>query len=253
MKKNISILITILLLTACSSKTEEKKSQASDPKKHAAENLKTEPKPLTDQQKKNVSDFIHAGYALYKEEGMEDIKGDLNKDGLQDVVLLIKGTDHRKFFDHESRGKLDRNRRGIIVLFNRGDYYERASKNYNCFSSENEDGGVYYAPELDVSIEKGNLKIQYGHGRYGHWSYTFRNQNGDFEMIGYDSEYNRGPVPQLITSINFLTKKQLIRDNLNKDDDGNSYVENFEDTWETIKVDKLIRLSEIRDFDGLRF
>lgn len=147
---------------------------------------------------------------------------------------------------------MDRNRRGIIVLLNKGDQYEIASKNLNCFSSENEDGGVYFAPELYFDIEKGNLIIGYGHGRYGSWSYTFRFRNGDMEMIGYDSYESRGPVPQSIVSINFLSKKKLIRDNENKNDDGDNYTEKFIDTWENIKVEKLLRLSEIKDFDKLQ-
>ncbi|MBD8081307.1 hypothetical protein IC610_02595 [Chryseobacterium sp. GCR10] len=243
----------MLLLTACNSKTEEKKSQTSDQKESSADTLNTTSKPLTDQQKKNVVDFIPAGYALYKEEGMEDIKGDLNKDGLQDVVLLIKGTDQRKFFDHETRGKLDRNRRGIIILFNRGDGYELATKNYDCFLSENEEGGVYYAPELWLSVEKGNLKINYAHGRYGYWNYTFRNKNGEFELIGYDASYNQGPMPLEETSINFLTKKKLTRENINRDNFKDDEDVKFKDTWETVKVHQLKKLSEIKDFDELQF
>lgn len=252
MKQNIPVLLAILFLTSCNSKTEEKKPQLIPKDEKVSDILKPKETEVV-QLKKDIADFIPAGYVLYKEEGMADIKGDLNGDSLEDVVFLIKGTDKTKFFDHEYRGKLDRNRRGIIILFNRGDGYELATKNYNCFSSENEEGGVYYAPELWLAVEKGNLKINYAHGRYGSWSYTFRHKNGDFEMIGYDSDYNRGPVPQTITSINLLTKKKLTRDNLNKDDDGENYVENFKDTWETIKVDRLLKLSEIKDFDELEF
>lgn len=71
-------------------------------------------------------------------------------------------------------------------------------------------------------------------------------------MIGYDSYESRGPVPQSIVSINFLSKKKLIRDNENKNDDGDNYTEKFIDTWENIKVEKLLRLSEIKDFDKLQ-
>jgi hypothetical protein len=102
-----------------------------------------------------------------------------------------------------------------------------------------------------VSIEKGNLHINYGHGRYGNWGYTFRYQNGDMELIGYDSYSSNGPVPQYEVSINFLTKKKLTKDNLNKDDDGNNYEVKYKDTWETIKVNNLMKLSEIKDFDEL--
>lgn len=207
--------------------------------------------------KKNPKDFIPEGYVIntyeggISAEGWNEIKGDLNKDGLEDIVLIIKGTDKSKMIQDEDRGVLDRNRRGIIVLLNKGNYYELASKNYNCFSSENEDGGAYFAPELSVGIEKGNLHINYGHGRYGNWGYTFRYQNGDMELIGYDSYSSNGPVPQYEVSINFLTKKKLTKDNLNKNDDGDHYEVKYKNTWETIKVNNLMKLSEIKDFDEL--
>ncbi|MCG9793257.1 hypothetical protein [Flavobacterium algicola] len=209
-------------------------------------------------QKKNPNDFLPKGYSIHKYEGgvssgsWDEIKGDLNKDGLEDIVLIIKGTDKSKIIKDDYRGNLDRNRRGIIVLINKGGFYQLATKNYDCFSSENEDGGVYFAPELYVEIKKGNLYVSYGHGRYGNWSYTFRYQNGDMELIGYDSYSSRGPVPQYEVSINFLTQKKLTSDNLNKDVDGDEYTaDNFKDTWETIKKKKLIRLSDIKDFDEL--
>lgn len=210
--------------------------------------------------KKNPIDFIPKGYVIHtyeggvSAEGWDEIKGDLNKDGLEDIVLVIKGTDKSKIITDEYRGELDRNRRGIIVLFNKGDYYVLASENLDCFSSENEDGGVYFAPELDVAIDKGNLFVRYGHGRYGYWSYTFRYQNGDMELIGYDLHSSRGSVPQYEVSINFSTKKKVKKDNLNKDFDGeDAYPINYKETWTNINIKKLVRLSEIEDFDALNF
>lgn len=211
-------------------------------------------------QKKYPLDFIPKGFVIHKYEGgissgsWDEIKGDLNKDGLEDIVLIIKGTDKNNIIVDEYRGALDRNRRGIIVLLNKGSYYEVATKNYTCFSSENEDGGVYFAPELYVEIKNGKLYFTYGHGRYGNWSYTFRYQNGDMELIGYDMYYSRGPIPQHEVSINFLTHKKLTRDNLNKDVSDEQYVaDNFKETWETLPKKKLLRLSEIKDFDDLDF
>ena len=203
----------------------------------------------------NPSDFVPKGYLIQRyeggvfAEGWNEIKGDLNNDGLEDIVLVIKGTDMHKIITDEDRGKLDRNRRGIIVLFNKKDHYELATKNYDCFSSENEDGGVYSAPELSVEIKKGRLFIHYLHGRYGDWSYTFRFQNSDFELIGYDENNNRGPVTESQTSINFSTKKKCenVNTNLNADDGE----EKFKTTWGKIKIDKLIKLSKIKDFDEL--
>ncbi|MEJ5053337.1 hypothetical protein [Sphingobacterium sp. MYb382] len=196
------------------------------------------------ERKKNPMDFLPKGFVVY-----ERINGDLNKDGMEDCVLIIKGTNKNQIVTDEYRGELDRNRRGIIVLFNKNGHYELAVKNYDCFSSENEDGGVYFAPELSVAIEKGNLYVSYGHGRYGYWQYTFRFQNSDFELIGYDQSDNRGPVIQRETSINFLSKKK--QEKVNTNEDAESGDEVFKETWKNILVDKRIKLSLVKDFDEL--
>ncbi len=192
---------------------------------------------------KDIAAFIPKGYVLF-----EQTSGDLNKDGLEDKVLIIKGTDKSKVIQDEYRGTLDRNRRGIIVLFNKKDHYELAVKNFQCFSSENEDGGVYFAPELSVDIKKGNLYVHYGHGRYGYWFYTFRLKDADFELIGFD-ESNGGPVTHSTTSINFLTKKKQERVNTNEN--AQSGEEVFKETWSNIVIDKRLKLSAIKDFDTL--
>lgn len=194
-------------------------------------------------QSENLSNFLPKGFVIF-----EKIVGDLNKDGIEDCVLIIKGTDKSKIIKDEYRGELDRNRRGIIVLFNKKGLYKLAVKNYACFTSENEDGGGYFQPELLVEIKKGNLCFNYGHGRYGYWRYTFRFQNSDFELIGYD-ESNGGAVIESETSINFTTKKKLEKVNVNKSAEGGEEV--FKETWKNININKLIKLSEIVDFDEL--
>lgn len=194
--------------------------------------------------KQNPTDFLPKGLMVF-----EKINGDLNKDGIDDCVLIIKGTDKNQIITDEYRGQLDRNRRGIIVLFNKNDHYELAVKNYDCFSSENEDGGVYFASELSIEIKKGNLNVHYGHGRYGYWNYSFRFQNSDFELIGYDQSDNRGPIVERETSINFLSKKKQEKVNTNENAEGGDEV--FEETWKNINVNRLIKLSEIKDFDEL--
>ncbi len=196
------------------------------------------------EQNKNPTDFLPKGYVVF-----EKINGDLNKDGMADCILIIKGTDKSKVVTDEYRGQLDRNRRGIIILLNRNDHYELAAKNYDCFSSENEDGGVYYPPELSIEIKKGNLYINYAHGRYGYWGYTFRLQNSDFELIGYDESDNHGPVINSVTSINFSTKKKLVKVNTNENADSGEEV--FKTTTKKINIATLIKLSEIKDFDEL--
>lgn len=191
----------------------------------------------------NPTDFIPDNFVLF-----EKISGDLNKDGLDDVVLIIKDTDKKQIVQDEYRGQLDQNRRGLIILLAKQNGYQLALENIACFSSENEDGGVYFPPELFVSIKKGNLYINYGHGRYGHWQYTFRLQNTNFELIGYD-QVDGVVVVQREVSINFLSKKKIEKVNTNENADAGEEV--FSETVSKIKLDKRIRLTEIKDFDGL--
>lgn len=254
--KKIAVLVSTVLFTFCTNKKAETTNETVPTTNN--HNVYTDTAVTTPQKEKVVvkqkpTDFIPKGYIEYKPEGIETLKGDLNNDGLADVVLMIKGTDKSKIITHESRGKLDQNRRGVVVLFATANGYELASKNVSCFYSENEDGGVYYAPEIDLGIDKGKLLVHFSHGRYGYWSYTFRYEKTDFRLIGYDSYSSRGPVPQYVTSINFLTKKKLTRDNLNKDQDGDEYEENFVDTWENLKTVKPMYLATIKEFDDLEF
>lgn len=198
-----------------------------------------------EQTRKNPADFIPKGYRIF-----EKSYGDLNKDGLEDCMLIIKKIDDANIVNHESRGKLDMNRRGIIVLLKNQNGYQLAAENNNCFSSENEDGGAYFSPELIVEAEKGNLIIHYAHGKYGYWRYIFRYQNSGFELIGYDESSNNGPLVNSTTSINFLTKKKRKDINTNEEAEGGDEI--FETTWSNIKITKLLDLTEIRDFDELQ-
>src|SRR5690606_19336456 len=104
-----------------------------------------------------------------------------------------------------------------------------------------------YAPELDVSVEKGALRVHYAHGRYGYWTYIFRYHNSNFELIGYDESQNRGPVVERLISINLMTKKVQIKENVNENAEGGD--ERFKESWKKFVLTKPISLREIDDFD----
>lgn len=195
-------------------------------------------------QKKNPSDFLPSGYVIFKR-----YYGDLNKDGREDCILIVKGNNKDDIVTNRFGKKVDRNRRGIIVLFKKQNRYQLADKNYDCFSSENEDGGVYFPPELWIEVRKGDLIIHYGHGRYGFWEYIFRFQHSGFKLIGYNASDNHGPIINSETSINFLTRKKLVRKNMNENSEGGDEV--FKEMWKKIDIDKLPELAEIKDFDEL--
>lgn len=238
----IGLLLSIFTFNSCKDSETFKKATLEN---EVSNNTNTENNIVSvAEQKKNPNDFIPDKFVAF-----DTIIGDLNKDGQEDYVLIIKGTEKSRFVDHESRGKLDRNRRGIIVLLKKNENYEMLVKNDTCFSSENEDGGVYFAPEMDVTIEKGKLFINYSHGRYGYWSYTFRLKNNDLELIGFDSAGHRGPVVESLTSINFLTRKKVEKINTNQDEEEGDEV--FEETISKVKLKEMIKLSAIKDFEEL--
>lgn len=232
-------------LTACSESSSKEQAANTDKQSEIAESEDATASTPKKDLKSKANDFIPEGYVLF-----EKVEGDLNKDGVQDCVLLIKGTNKEMIVEDEDQGELDRNRRGVIVLLKWKEGYEQIVKNADCFSSENEDGGVYYAPELWLEIKKNNLYVRYSHGRYGYWGYTFRLKDQDMEMIGYDGSENYGPLAQHITSINFLTKKKQQKDNINESAEEEEDLK-YKETWSKVKIGNLLKLSEIKDFDGL--
>lgn len=194
--------------------------------------------------KQTLQAHIPANYRV-----VEKIEGDLNKDSIKDLALVVKATDPKAIIEHEYRGRLDRNRRGMVVLLNEGGKYRAILSNLNCFSSENEDGGVYYPPDLMLEIKDNLLRVHYLHGRHGSWRYLFRLEGNDFRLIGYDTARHRGPYIIDQISINFLTGKKLVRNNMNT----NSNTEpKFKDEWSTIESPPLY-LSQIGDFNRLDF
>lgn len=237
-----ALLIVSAFFASCGNNADNKENNSKDSTSLAKDSVNG----IDDEAKKQGKDpleFCPTGYAV-----IQNIKGDLNKDGIDDCILMIK-EENKNNFEKNSEGTLvDLNRRGIIVLFKTNEKYELVLKNYSCFTSENEDGGVYFAPELSLEIKKNNLFVGYTHGRYGFWTYMFRYQNSDFELIGYESEENEGPVTSKKTSVNFLTKKRQINTNTNENAEGGDEV--FKETWEKIGLTKLIKLSEVK-FDEL--
>ena len=260
-KITLCLLCMAMALTGCRDKVRSKADTA-DPQSAVSQSMKRISKvekqgdmrqyDVADKQR--ITDFIPKGYKLF-----EKISGDLNKDGLDDCVLIIKATRKDGFVKNSFDKVVDRNRRGIIILFTEKDGYKLASKNYNCFSSENEDGGNYFSPELGVIIKDSKLYLHYYHGRYGYWEYCFRYQNSDFMLIGYEASHDRGPVALFKTSINFLIGVEYDDENINAynfnadSDDDSEIDEVFKRTVVKLKKKPLMKLSEIEDFDELKY
>ena len=193
-----------------------------------------------------IMDFIPKGYQLF-----DKVYGDLNKDGYIDCVLIIKATREDGFVNDSDGHKVDRNRRGIIILFKHSNGYKLALKNESCFSSENEDGGSYDPPQLNVCIKDNKLYLHYNYGRYGFWEYCFRYQSSDFMLIGYEKSRNYGAKVFARLSINFLTGVKYVYKNIYGDDyDKETKLKRI---VHKLARKPLMRLSKIRDLDEVSF
>ncbi|WP_257710698.1 hypothetical protein [Gramella sp. MT6] len=104
-------------------------------------------------------------------------------------------------------------------------------------------------PELSINIEDNKLKIHYSHGRYGYWEYIFKYLESDFKLIGYESSENHGPKVLNQSKIDFLKKEKTLFENTNKDSQAEEEI--FEVISYDIKINDLIRLSKIKNFENL--
>ena len=185
------------------------------------------------------------------------IKGDLNKDGIEDVAVVTQETFKEKFMpfsdgcDESTKDDkwcqiVNKNRRGIVILLSNGDKYEAVVTKRDIFESPNEDGGVYYPPELAVEIKNSELKFLYGHGRYGYWEYVFVLDGKDFKLVRYFSSDNNGPVPEYIVQMDFINHR--LEKSANLLYQGNEEYKRYEECIE--KYRSLNDAEEDDDYDG---
>jgi len=146
--------------------------------------------------------------------------GDLNNDGVDDLVFVIEKTDKNNFHlneGHFGRDTINLNPRimGIYFRNKNGKLVKQLQSNSFIIL---QDSPTMDEPFHGVEIlEKGVLKIDF-HFWYsaGSWSmsyhtYKFRFQNNKFELIGYDAnERHRGSGEETDYNINFSTYEMNI-------------------------------------------
>lgn len=118
------------------------------------------------------------------------------------------------FWNAENQYCRDLGARGLIVLFKyKSGEYVKVVEKYNCLDSGEEDGGVYFAPELHVYLdEDGVLGIGYGHGRYGGWGCSFKYINGEFKYIGSSSSESLSWIAEDLSSSSIDYYKGIAED-----------------------------------------
>ncbi|MDV6167576.1 hypothetical protein R1T16_04010 [Flavobacterium sp. DG1-102-2] len=181
--------------------------------------------------------------------------GDINKDGVDDAVLVIEDTKKENFIENESLGErvLNTNPRYLLILFKDSKGYSLATINKNFIPPANDEDSSCLADPLlqdgGISIKKGVLLIDFHYwlscGSYGvsHDCFKLRWQDGRFVLIGYDgSEYSRSLGDESSVSINFVTKKKevITGGNLFNEDQNKP-----KRVWKTIKIDKFITLQDL--------
>lgn len=203
------------------------------------------------QKAKTVNDFIPKGWKK-----ILTTNGDLNKDKLEDTVIVIEKEDKKNIKKNDGFGpeELNLNPRILLVLFKQKDgTYILASKNDKGFikSEGNNDNPALMDTLDDIIIKNNVLKIVFNYFMSaGSWwtstnVYIFRFQNNVFELIGYESNaYMRNTGEEEGTSINFSTNKAKITTG------GNIFEEkenNPKDEWRYLKFEKKYILNEMTE------
>ena len=170
------------------------------------------------QKASNIEDFIPKGW-----KSIIVKKGDLNKDKIDDVVLLIQKNDPKNFRKVEDGTNLDFNPVVMLVLFkDTNSQYNLVAKNEKGFIPSE---GKVYEKALETIVDEDSISIKNNTLRiYTFWegpraastsstNYVFRYQNNRFELIGLEirsggnSSYTH--YESFVTSINFSTKKLI--------------------------------------------
>ena len=187
--------------------------------------------------------FIPKGWNL-----LDSAAGDLNQDGIMDLVFAIQDTDSANIELNDGLGSdtVDLNPRLLVIYFGtrQGDYERKfVSKEFIILRD---------SPTMDEPFDgmyiskKGVLNIQFrfwysaGSWYMSNHTYRFRFQNEEFALIGYDSmEAHRASGETTDYSINFLTKKlKISKGNFSNDEP--SSVE-----WKSFKLEKLFTMKSL--------
>lgn len=195
--------------------------------------------------------FVPKGWKLEKQE-----RGDLNKDGQDDLLLLLRMDDPKNVLKNDGLGQnpFDTNPRILAVAFGAG-----AGKPFTLALESHTLIARTEDPVMDdpvgksggVAVERGTLTVSlYLFSSAGSWetgttTFRFRTGKRGFELIGYDSsstQRNTGSIEEV--SINYLTGKVRIST-------GSIENDKVEEKWRKLPKKRLLLIEEIGD--GLAF
>ena len=194
-------------------------------------------------------DWIPPGWKL-----LQTSKGDLNKDGRDDVALVLEEKNPKKIKKDNNLSPLPLNfnkRRLLVLLREKSGYQELIKKDDFLPSESSEENSCLVDPlvERGVKIKKGVLQIELNYwfscGSYGttHETFKFRLENDRLRLIGRDSlSFSRNSGDQEENSKNFLTGQEKIITGRNKFE---KELSNPKISWKPIEGKKEIYLDEM--------
>jgi len=200
-----------------------------------------------------ISEFVPNGWKI-----ITQAKGDLNKDRLEDVALVIENTDPKNFIiDKERWGgdTINVNQRYLLVAFKKSNgTFELVVKNTKFIPSENSKESPClmdpFGQEGGIEIAKGVLQIHFqnfyscGAWEIYNFDYTFRFQNQKFELIGYNKfSMHRSSGEETSTTMNFSTMKMNYTSGTNTFKDGGKP----KTIWKNIQPKNLLELNSITE------
>jgi hypothetical protein len=212
--------------------------------------------PSVPKHARSAEGFVPKGWKLENE-----VKGDLNGDGVDDLVLVLHEQDQRNMVKHQAIGEnpLDTNPRMLVIAFAQTDgSYALAAENHALIPRHDAPNVDDWAVDGDVSISRGALRLTvHFFASAGTWetsdmTYTFRWQQQRFELIGYDYGSvmrNSGKMEEL--SVNYATRKA-------KRTSGSIETDATKVTWEALPDAPMLSINDFHSArpgfgDGFRF
>ncbi len=207
--------------------------------------------PALPRQAASAEGFVPVGWRLEKRE-----TGDLNGDGVPDLVLVLRQSDPKNVLPNKGglgRHPMDTNPRMLAVAFaSPSGGYVLATANHTLIPRpDNPAQDDVLSENGGVSVARGTLRVTlHLFMSAGGWgmslsSFTFRFQNERFELIGYDrddTQRNTGETVKI--SVNYSTGRMSRTV-------GSIEHDRTKTAWSTLPKRPLLSLDEVGD--GLAF
>lgn len=160
---------------------------------------------------KNIKDFTPIGWKV-----IDSSKGDLNKDGKEDFVIVLQKNDSVAYFDSQNEDTIKLIPRILLIAFrsNSNGLYRKIEQN-NEFLIDDNFPVTNLLPYSAIEIKDGTLEVEFSYdyinANFYHYMYRFKYQSSQFELIAAEQNYTtRATFDYQRCSLNFATRKGTV-------------------------------------------